>query len=50
MTKYLKLLMVALFATMSFALTSCGGDEPDDPNGGEKDVQYTFKFNNSIYY
>ena len=34
MTKYLKLLMVALFATMSFALTSCGGDdEPNDPNG-----------------
>ena len=50
MTKYLKLLTVALFATMSFALTSCGGDEPDDPNGGEKDVQYTFKFNNKTYY
>lgn len=33
MTKYFKLLMVALFATMSFAFTSCGDDdEPDDPN------------------
>lgn len=34
MTKYFKLLMVALFATMSFAFTSCGSDddEPDTPN------------------
>lgn len=33
MTKYFKLLMVALFATMSFAFTSCGDDDyPDDPN------------------
>ena len=34
MERYIKLLFVALFATMSFALTSCGddNDEPDDPN------------------
>ena len=33
MTKYFKLLMVAIFATMSFAFTSCGNDdEPDDPS------------------
>lgn len=33
MTKYFKLLMVALFATVSLALTSCSGDdEPDDPS------------------
>lgn len=32
MKKYLSLLFVALFATMSFALTSCG-DEDDEPNG-----------------
>lgn len=33
MKKYLYLLFVALFATMSFALTSCGDDddEPNDP-------------------
>ena len=30
MAKYLKLFMVALFATMSFALTSCGDDDDDD--------------------
>ncbi|MCM1220719.1 MAG: hypothetical protein NC301_02855 [Bacteroides sp.] len=33
MKKYLHLLFVALFATMSFALTSCGDDDDDDePN------------------
>lgn len=31
MKKYLKLLMVALFATLSFSLVSCGDD--DDDNG-----------------
>lgn len=36
MKKYLYLLFVALFATMSFALTSCGddNDEPQDPTTG----------------
>lgn len=36
MTRYFKLLMVALFATMSFALTGCGDDddEPDVPTTG----------------
>ena len=33
MKKYLSLLFVALFATMSFALTSCG-DDNDEPDGG----------------
>ena len=35
MKKYFQLLFVALFATMSFALTSCGddNDEPDNGNG-----------------
>lgn len=32
MTKYFKLLMVALFATLSFTLTSCGDD--DEPSMG----------------
>ena len=46
MTKYLKLLMVALFATMSFALTSCGGDdEPNDPNGST-----SFNYNGKKLY
>lgn len=33
MAKYIKLLMVALFATMTFALTSCGDDD-DEPSVG----------------
>ena len=53
MAKYLKLFMVALFATMSFALTSCGDDD-DEPDGPDKiestNSQYTFKFNNKTYY
>lgn len=47
MAKYIKLLMVALFATMSFTLTSCGDD--DEPYGsnakGELSIdgtKYTF--------
>lgn len=48
MAKYLKLFMVALFATMTFTLTSCGDDEPDNPNGNGKD--YSFEFNNTPYY
>ncbi len=35
MKKYLYLTIVALLATMSFALTSCGDDD-DEPNGGSK--------------
>lgn len=34
MKKYLSLLFVALFATISFALTSCG-DDNDEPDGGD---------------
>ena len=37
MTKYLKLFMVALFATMSFTLTSCGDDE-DEPSGIKEQI------------
>lgn len=33
MKKYIYLLFVALFATMSFSLTSCSDDD-DEPNGG----------------
>ena len=35
MAKYLKLFMVALFATMTFTLTSCGDDE-DEPSSGNQ--------------
>lgn len=37
MKKYLYLFFVALFATMSFSLTSCGDDDkdPNEPNGGQ---------------
>lgn len=34
MKKYLKLLFVALFATLTFAFTACGDDE-DEPNFGK---------------
>lgn len=40
MKKYLHLLFVALFATMSFALTSCGNDD-DEPNGGNGSASLT---------
>ena len=33
MRKYLKLILVALFATMTFAFTACGDDD-DEPDGG----------------
>ena len=35
MKKYLYLFFVALFATMSFSLTSCGDDDDEPNNGGE---------------
>lgn len=50
MKKYLYLLFVAIFATITFALTSCGDDEPDDPNNGGTNGKYTFTFNNKTYY
>ncbi|MCH5218615.1 MAG: hypothetical protein J1F07_08755 [Muribaculaceae bacterium] len=35
MKKYLKLLMLAIFASMSFAFVACGNDDDDDePSGG----------------
>ena len=40
MKKYLSLLFVALFATMSFALTSCG-DDNDEPEGGNGKASLT---------
>ena len=42
MERNIKLLFVALFATMSFALTSCGddNDEPDDPNNNSASFTY----------
>lgn len=40
MKKYLSLLFVALFATMSFALTSCG-DDNDEPEGGDTKASLT---------
>lgn len=48
MERYIKLLFVALFATMSFALTSCGddNDEPDDPNNNSA----SFTYNGEKFY
>lgn len=40
MKKYLHLLFVALFATLSFALTSCG-DDNDEPDGGNGNATLT---------
>lgn len=40
MKKYLSLLLVALFATLSFTLTSCG-DDNDEPNGGDDKASLT---------
>lgn len=40
MKKYLSLLLVALFATMSFALISCG-DDNDEPDGGNTKATLT---------
>lgn len=40
MKKYLSLLFVALFATMTFALTSCG-DDNDEPDGGNGKASLT---------
>lgn len=34
MKKYLKFLMVAIFATMTFAFVACGNDDDDEPNNG----------------
>ena len=55
MKKYLYFLFVALFATMSFALTSCGDDdEPNDPTTGNGNsaltidgTKYSFEYWNS---
>lgn len=50
MKKYLKLLFVALFATMTLSLTSCNSDEPDGaPSKGNLD-KYYFTVNGKKYY
>ena len=51
MKKYLKLLFVAIFATMTFALTACGDDdEPDGaPSKGNLD-KYFFTVNGEKFY
>ncbi|MDE6809957.1 MAG: hypothetical protein K2J42_07725 [Muribaculaceae bacterium] len=45
MTKYLKLFMVALFATLTVTLTSCGDD--DEPSAGNIDGTW---MENSTHY
>lgn len=47
MKKYLYLFFVALFATMSFSLTSCG-DYEDEPNGGN-DSKSSFTINGTAF-
>ena len=47
MKKYLYLFFVALFATMSFSLTSCGDDD-DEPNGGN-DSKSSFTINGTAF-
>jgi hypothetical protein len=47
MKKYLYLFFVALFATMSFTLTSCGDDD-DEPNGGN-DYKSSFTINGTAF-
>ncbi len=51
MKKYLYLLFVALFATMSFSLTSCGDDddEPNDPNNGGSTTESALTINGVEY-
>lgn len=52
MAKYLKLFMVALFATLTLSLTACGGDDDDEPQigGGNGGGNYTFNANGKTYY
>ncbi|MCH5218223.1 MAG: hypothetical protein J1F07_06710 [Muribaculaceae bacterium] len=52
MKKYLKLLCVALFATMTFAFTACGDDD-DEPDGAPSDSNlssYYFTVNGDKFY
>lgn len=54
MAKYLKLFMVALFATLTLSLTACGGDDDDEPdfpdNGGNSSSEVAFNLNGKDYY
>lgn len=45
MKKYLSLLLVALFTTFSFTLTSCGDDD-DEPDGGKGKATLTINGQN----
>lgn len=42
--------MVALIATMTFTLYSCGSDEPDGGDKSGKVINYSFKFNDTPFY
>ena len=48
MERYIKLLFVALFATMSFALTSCGDDD-DEPEAGNGKYSCNLTINGSKF-
>lgn len=52
MKKYLKLLFVALFATMTLSFASCK-DDKDEPDGGNNSTSFsnmTLKINGDTYY
>lgn len=49
MGKCLKLFMVALFATLTCALTSCS-DDKDEPSNNNVGKQYSFNINDTPYY
>lgn len=50
MKNYLKLLFVALFATMSFAFTACGDDDKDEPSSNSTLVGTWDMVKTTIYY
>lgn len=51
MAKYTKLFMAALFAAMSFTLTSCGDDDDEDgPGTGNNFGDVAFTLNGQSYY
>lgn len=51
MERYFKFFIVALLTTTSFALTSCGNDEPNGPDdGGNTSSEIAFNLNGKDYY
>ena len=50
MKKYFKLLMVALFATLSFSLVSCGDDDDNDALVGTWEASYVDPEDGWQYY